>query len=420
MQQLMIRGGKKLSGSLTVSSAKNAYLPILAGCILGEEEIILHNYPSFTDVDTMVKILEGLGATTKKSEKTLIINPESIGKSEIPKELASIIRSSIFSLGSIIGRFKKAKCAYPGGCDIGSRPIDLHLKGLRALGVKITDKHGFITCDGNNLKGGLVHLDFPSVGATENIMLAAVKAKGRTEIINAAKEPEVADLANFLNAMGAKILGAGTENIVVEGVKSLHKVEYTPIPDRIIAGTYLLACLMAGGDIELKNVKTNHIQSLLLKLRNSSCKIRIVGDTIRLSGDKRLKAISSISTSPYPGFPTDLQPQILTLQTVSKGTCMIVENMFETRFKHVPELRKMGANIEVNGRVAVVRGVEHLFGAEVNATDLRSGISMVMAGITAQGYTKINNIHHIDRGYESVEHEFALLGADIRRIFTVE
>lgn len=417
MDKFLIRGGRKLEGSVEVSSAKNAYLPILAGSILAENEIILHKCPLYTDVINMGKILENLGSKVKYQENSLIIDSRFLNKNEIPHELSSVIRSSIFSLGSILGRFKSAKVAYPGGCEIGTRPIDLHIKGLEALNVKIIDKHGYLYCDGSNMKGGIVHLDFPSVGATENIMLAAVLTKGKTEIVNAAKEPEIVDLQNFLNLMGAKISGAGTSIVTIEGVKKLDKkIEFTPIPDRIIAGTYLIAGVMAGCNMEIKNADSNHIQSLISKLRNSSCKIKVENDTIHIVSEKRARAIQKIETSPYPGFPTDLQPQIMALQTVSKGTSIIVENLFETRFKQVPELIKMGARIVVKDRSAIIRGVNKLYGAEVSSTDLRCGIALVLAGLTADGYTTISNVHHIDRGYMNVEEEFRKLGVDIKRI----
>lgn len=416
MDKFIIKGGKKLNGSIKVTPAKNAYLPILAGTILCEKPIILHDCPKYVDVINMCKILENLGGNVNcNKECKLKIDCSSLSSYKIPHELASVLRSSIFSLGSILGRFKHAKVAYPGGCEIGARPIDLHIKGLQALNVKIVDKHGYLTCDGRNMKGGRVNLDFPSVGATENIMLAAVLTKGETEIINAAKEPEIVDLANFLNKMGAKISGAGTSVIKIVGVKHLNGGEYTPMPDRIIAGTYLIAGLMAGGKIEIKNFKADNNIALLEKIKKTTCNIKLEHDILTLKSEGRLKSINKVETSPYPGFPTDLQAQTLALQTISKGTSMIVENLFETRFKHVPELVKMGAKIEVKDRTAVVHGVEKLYGADVNATDLRGGVSLVLAGLVAEGYTTINNIHHIDRGYYKLENELSNLGAEISR-----
>jgi UDP-N-acetylglucosamine 1-carboxyvinyltransferase len=426
MEKFLIKGGKKLEGSATITSSKNAYLPILAGCILSDEKIVLRNCPKYSDIINMIKILKSLGGeiTADKIDEdgeisngcNLLIDCSNLHSNAIPHELASVIRSSIFSLGSILGRFKKARVAYPGGCDIGARPVDLHIKGLRALNVKVSDKHGFINCDGKNMRGGIVSLDFPSVGATENIILAATLAKGTSEIINAAKEPEIVDLANFLNTLGAKIYGAGTSHIIVEGVNELTGGEYTPIPDRIIAGTYLVAGLITGGDIKLYNFRADHNSALLEKIKNSSCKFKLNNDILTLKSDGRLKSIPKIETSPYPGFPTDLQAQILALQTVSKGTSIIVENVFETRFKHVPELVKMGANIIVRDRTAIISGTEKLYGANVNATDLRGGVGLVLAGLVAEGYTTVNQIELIDRGYYKLEDQLNSLGADIKRL----
>ena len=416
MEKFKIKGGRKLKGKVEISSAKNAYLPILAGCILCDKKIVLHKCPEFADIFNMSKILENLGGQITFKSKDLIFDGQNLNSHYIPPELASGLRSSIFSLGSILGRFKHAKVAYPGGCEIGARPIDLHIKGLEALNVKINDRHGYLYCDGRNMRGGLVNLDFPSVGATENIMLAAVLTKGETKIINAAKEPEIVDLANFLKLMGAKIYGAGTSVVRIEGVKKLSSVSYTPMPDRIIAGTYLLAGLMTGGQIELKNFKKEHNLALLEKVKESACNIQIKNDILFLKAEGQLKSISKIETSPYPGFPTDLQSQMLALQSVSNGTSVITENVFETRFKLVPELIKMGANVTVKDRTAVVFGTDKLYGAEVTATDLRGGAALVMAGLAAEGYTIINNISHIDRGYSKLEETLTALNADIERI----
>ncbi len=423
MDKFLIKGGKRLNGSAVITSAKNAYLPILAGCILSDKPIILHGCPKYVDVINMTKIVENLGGKIQAdtvdgeihNDCDLLVDCSGLVSHSIPHELASVIRSSIFSLGSILGRFKKAKVAYPGGCEIGARPIDLHIKGLRALNVKISDKHGFLTCDGKDMRGGVVNLDFPSVGATENIILAAVLTKGTTEIINAAKEPEIIDLSGFLNNLGARIYGAGTSNVIIEGVEKLGGGEYTPIPDRIIAGTYLLATLMAGGEVDLYNFRPEHNLALLEKIRDTGAKVKINKDILSVRSDGRMKSISKIETSPYPGFPTDLQAQTLALQTASKGTSIIVENLFETRFKHVPELVKMGANIMVKDRAAVITGVEKLYGASVNATDLRGGVGLVIAGLVAEGYTTVNNANHIDRGYYQLEKQLSNLGAEIVR-----
>lgn len=424
MDKFIINGGKKLYGTAQITAAKNAYLPILAGCLLCDKPITLCQCPEYVDIVNMTKILENLGAKIKPETSdglihnncNLNIDCSSLSSSSIPQELASSLRSSIFSLGSILGKQKKAKVAYPGGCAIGARPIDLHIKGLRALNVKIVDKHGFLTCDGSNMKGGIVNLDFPSVGATENIILAATKTKGITKIINAAKEPEIVDLANFLNKFGAKIYGAGTSTITIEGVEKLGGGVYTPIPDRIVAGTYLIAALATGGQVELKNFRAEHNLALLEKIKQTNAKVKIKNNTLSIKFDGRPKAIQEIETSPYPGFPTDLQSQMLALQTISKGSSIVVENLFETRFKHVPELVKMGANIVVKDRTAFVRGVEKLYGANVEAEDLRGGVALAIAGLVAGGHTTISNVNLIDRGYFKLEETLALLGADIKRI----
>ena len=415
MDKLLIKGGRKLGGELEISCAKNAYLPILAGAILCKGEVVLHNCPRYDDVLNMIEILKNLGGKAYFQEKTLVLDMRTLNNFEIPSRLSSLTRSSIFSLGSIIGRFKRAKVAYPGGCEIGARPINLHIKGLEALNVSVVDRRGYLTCDGTNLKGGIVHLDFPSVGATENIMLASVLAEGKTIIYNSAKEPEILDLQNFLNKAGAKIRGAGTSTIIIEGVKELGGVEYTPIPDRIIAGTYAIATAMCGGDVLLKNVKPSHFQALISKISNNSCKISVKSDRIRIVAKDKPKSVEKIETMPFPGFPTDLQPQIMAMLAISEGTSVIVENLFETRFKHVGELVKMNANIITEGRTAIIKGVPKLYGAEVVATDLRGGAGLVLAGLVADGYTTISNISQITRGYEGIETDLNLLGADIER-----
>ena len=416
VDKILVKGGNSLSGSVSISSAKNAYLPILAGAVLCSGEVVLHKFPKYDDVINMIEILENLGGKSAIEDGSLILNMKSLSSYEIPRELASLTRSSIFSLGSILGRFRFARVAYPGGCEIGARPIDLHIKGLEALNVKVVDRRGYLTCDGRNMHAGNVHLDFPSVGATENVMMAAVLTKGRTKIFNAAKEPEIVDLQNFLNKAGAKIRGAGTTTITIDGVEKLGSVEYTPVPDRIIAGTYLIATIMCGGDVLLENARPEHLQALISKFDNNSCKIVTKSDRIRVISNGRPKSINKIETMPYPGFPTDLQPQIMALQTISNGTSVIIENLFETRFKHVTELVKMGAQILTEGRSAVIKGVEKLYGAEVTATDLRGGAGLVLAGLVADGYTTISNIGQIKRGYESIESDLKCLGADIKKM----
>ena len=420
MDNFFICGGNKLNGEIDISTSKNATLPILAACILCDKQIVIHKFPKYEDTKNMLAILENLGAKWKYQEDSVVIDTDTISKCEIPVELASKIRSSIFSLGSIISRFKKAKVAYPGGCNIGARPIDLHLKGLSALGVKIIERHGYIYCNGSNMKSGIITLDFPSVGATENIILAAVFLKGTTKIINCAREPEIIDLANFLNFLGAKITGAGTSVIEISGVESLKGGEYTPIGDRIIAGTYAIATAMCGGRIILHNTNYENNFALLDNLKNNSCKIGCKGGKITLSAERRPKCISKIETRPFPGFPTDLQPQIISMLSVSKGTSVVVENMFESRFKHIGELKKLGADIIIQDNAAIIKGVNQLYGASVVSCDLRGGAGMVLAGLVADGYTTVCDVRHIDRGYYHLETDLQKLGANIERFSTKE
>ena len=415
MSKYIINGGYKLDGSVMVECAKNAYLPILAATILCEEQVILNRAPEFADVNNMCVILEKLGLKVKRQGGALVIDGANATPRFVPVDTAKLLRSSIFTLGAMLGRFRRARVAYPGGCDIGLRPIDLHLKGLRDLGVKITESHGVINCDATELHGGTIALDFASVGATENLILASVLGKDRTVIINCAREPEIVDLCNFLNKMGARIYGAGTGRIEIEGVARLNGTEYTPIGDRIIAGTYLIAGALTHGKIEVSGCNSIFFASLIDKLRYSGCFLRAKGDKIYLKSPKTLKSVGLIETQVYPGFPTDLQAQLLTLQTVSKGCCVVHENIFESRFKFVTELIKMGANVKVRDCTAVVEGVADLSGAEVYAKDLRGGASLVLAGLRAKGYTTVNDIYHIERGYCDLDKRLIELGAQIRR-----
>ena len=392
MSKYIIRGGESLCGELTIKGAKNSVLTLLAACVLVDGTVTLHDCPHIADVNAMCAILEKLGCRIKRDGDDVTVDGSGISSGKIPSGLASELRSSVFLLGPLLSRLKKAKVAYPGGCDIGLRPIDIHLTGLRELGVRIVEKHGYIDCDSSRARASEVMLDLPSVGATENLMMTCVFLDGTSVIRNCAKEPEIVDLQNFLNAMGAKVSGAGTGVIRVNGVKRLFGVEYTPIPDRIVAGTYLIGAAMCGGELTLNNVNPEHISSLIAKLPKSTCKITCARDKINIICKGRCESIPKVETTYYPGFPTDLQTQILTLQTVSDGTSVIVENIFETRFKTVPQLLKMGADVTVNGRTAVVRGVPCLTGAEVCATDLRGGASLVLAGMCAQGETVVDNV----------------------------
>ncbi len=416
MSKYKIYGGRVLDGKIRVATSKNATLPILAGSILSEKEVILNNLPNFSDVDNMQQILKHLGCNILKAENKTIVNTENLSTYYIPNILTKGIRSSIFMLGPMLTKFKKAKISFPGGCNIGNRPIDLHLKGLRALNCKISEAHGYLDCDGGNMKPADIHLDFPSVGATENIMMAAVKLSGTTRIFNAAREPEIVDLQNFLNKMGAKISGANDGIITIEGVKNFARfTSYTPISDRIIAGTYLIACLICGGNVEICNINPEHIYSLISKLKNCACNLSVKNDRINLKVNSKISAMN-VQTNPYPGFPTDLQPQLVSLLSVANGTSVVTENLFETRFKHIPELIKMGAKITVKDKLAIINGVENLSGAEVCATDLRAGAALVLAGLKAKGYTIVDDIFHINRGYENLKDELNSLNANITLI----
>ena len=416
MQKLIVNGGLPLNGTVEVMSAKNSVLPLLCACILTDECVVIHKCPHITDVDNMLSILEGLGVSIKREGSDIIVRADTLHSCTIPTHLASKLRSSIFLLGPIIARLGCGVVAYPGGCDIGLRPIDIHIKGLRELGIEIEEVDGHIVCDGCNTHAGEILLDLPSVGATENLMMASVFIEGRTILRNVAKEPEIVDLQDFLVSMGANIHGAGSSEIVIEGVARLHGTEYTPIPDRIVAGTYLIAGAICGGDIELNRVKYEHIYSLISKLSKTTCNITYKNGRIRLRSTGNLRGVDKIETMYYPGFPTDLQSQMMALLTVCRGTSVIVENIFETRFNEVPELVRMGANIIVRGNTAIVHGVDTLHGTCVHATDLRGGAGLVLAGLRADGITTIDRVCHIDRGYESIEESFCSLGADIKRI----
>lgn len=413
-KEILIVGGNTLNGVIHNQTSKNAVLPMIAGSVLNDKEIVIKNVPKLLDVFNMIKIIEDLGAKVHIDNKDLIIDNSNINKFKIDESLTRSLRSSIFMLGPMLARFKNITICYPGGCDIGNRPIDLHIKGLRELGVDITERNGLIICDGSNMHSGVVNLDFASVGATENIIMASVFLKGDTIILNAAKEPEIVDLQNFLNSMGCKIRGAGTHKISIEGVDRLKEVIFTPQGDRIVAGTYLIATAMCGGNILIDNVNTGDLASLTSKLEKAGCELNYTDNSIELSSNGNLECIDKIETQIYPGFPTDLQAQMMAMQTVSNGVSLIIENLFENRYKHVNELIKLGADIKIKDRVAVIKGVDKLKGANVQATDLRGGASLVLAGLKAEGYTTIHNIHHILRGYENIDKVLSSLGADIK------
>jgi len=416
MEKLFIQGGRRLDGELDVVKAKNSILPILAGSILCDEKVVLKKISQFSDVINMIDILKDLGVKVTFEGNDLILDSSSANSFVIKEEFSRKIRSSIFLLGSLLTKFKKAKVAYPGGCNIGNRPIDLHLKGLMSLGVKIEEYHGYIICDGSNMHASDIYLDFASVGATENLIMASVCLDGTTTIYNCAREPEIEDLANFINMMGGKVYGAGSSIIVIEGVKKLKSTIYTPMTDRIIAGTYLIACAMCGGHIKLNGCNKQHNHALIEKLRQSGMVINDSYANIEIMANCRPKSINVIETQVYPGFPTDLQNQILTMQTIANGNSLVVENLFENRLKICNELIKMGAKIIVKDRMAIVNGVEKLSGATVIAGDLRGGASLVLAGLVADGYTTVENACHIDRGYLSIEEDFCKLNAEIKRL----
>ncbi len=416
MDKFIIEGGRRLFGSVRAQSAKNSVLPLLAACILTEERVTVRETPPITDVACMAQILRELGAEVVFRDGNAVVDSANAGDHRISSSLTKELRSSVFMLGSLLSRFHRAVIAYPGGCDIGLRPIDLHLNALKRLGVSICERDGYIYCECEKLTGAEIVLDFPSVGATENILLAAVEAEGRTVLEGAAKEPEIVDLQNFLNAMGANVAGAGSDVIVIEGVKKLHGAEYLPVKDRIEAGTFLIACALCGGEIEVSGVKSESLGLLLHKLRENGCKIHTKNDKIRIASYGRLKCNRRIETMPFPGFPTDLQAQMTALNSVCEGGALIVENLFETRFKYVPELQKMGADIEVKGRNAFVRGVKGLHGASVTAGDLRGGAALVLAALGAEGTSEVYDLSHIDRGYSDMQGKLKNLGAEIKRV----
>lgn len=414
MGKYVINGGNKLDGKIKIESAKNAVLPLLAGAILTDEEVVIKDCPKIKDVLSMINILKSLGVRAKFEDTDLIIKSDGIYDFEVPNDLTRELRSSVFMLGALLARMKHAVISYPGGCEIGLRPIDIHISGLKKLGVNVMDLCGEIVCSAEKIKEGEVYLDFPSVGATENLILASVFVDGEVVIRNAAKEPEIVDLIKFLISMGAKIYGAGSDTITIAGVKKLHGTTYKPMPDRIEAGTYLIATAICGGKVELSNVKAENILSLIHKLRNNTCKIKINNDIIYIKSGKVNKALN-IETRPYPGFPTDLQAQITALATVSEGTSLITENIFEMRFKYVRELIKMGADVSIRDKTAIVKGVKGLCGASVKAEDLRGGAALVLAGLSAEGKTIVNDIHHIERGYLYLDKKLTLLGAEIKK-----
>ena len=409
-EKFLINGGKILSGEIEVEASKNAYLPILAGSILCEDRVTFLNTPNFLDIENMCEILKILNVEVKRDGKLLSLDLHSKKNEKISHEYTNKLRASIFLLGPLLAVFKQAVISYPGGCNIGTRPIDIHINAFKSLGVKIVERHGYIYCNAQNMKAGKVVFSSVSVGATESVMMSAVLLKGKTTLYNVAREPEIKELARFLNAMGAKIYGAGTEKIEIEGVKKLKGVEFSVCKDRIIAGTHLLLGALIGKNMRVIGAKREDNEILFDILKKSACSFKEDNSGVVISSCGKSEACKFIETLPYPNFPTDLQPMFMTFETLSRGTCVIKENLFENRFNHVMELIKMGADIFVKDRLAIIKGVEKLYGADVFASDLRAGAGLVLAGLVAEGYTTIHNIHYIDRGYERLEEKYRELG----------
>jgi UDP-N-acetylglucosamine 1-carboxyvinyltransferase len=416
LEKIVVEKSPPLKGNVRVSGAKNSALPILAASLLGTEDIILEDVPNLKDVDVICEVLTSLGAKVERYEEGKIkINSVNIDKYETPYELMSKMRASFLVMGPLLTRIGKAKTSLPGGCAIGTRPIDLHLKGFRALGANIDVDHGYVEAFADKLIGDRIYLDFPSVGATENIMMAAVLAEGETTIDNAAMEPEIVDLANFLNKLGGNVKGAGTSTIRIKGVDNLKWTVHSVNPDRIEAGTFMVASAITGGDVIIENVIPNHIKPIIAKLREVGCDVYENGDKVRVVGNTKIKAVD-VKTLPYPGFPTDMQAQFMALMSIADGTSVIIETVFENRFMHVDELKRMGADIKIDGRSAIIQGVNSLMSAPVKATDLRAGAALILAGLVADGKTEIDNVYHIDRGYDHIEDKFSQLGGKIYRI----
>ncbi len=412
---IVVKESKPLKGTVRVSGAKNAVLPIIAATLLVDGVSVIKSVPNLRDVNVMSDLLRYLGAKVQYDGETLVVDATEIKETEAPYHLVNKMRASFLVMGSLLARFNTAKISMPGGCAIGTRPIDLHLKGFKAMGAEIISDHGYIEAAAQKLSGSKIYLDFPSVGATENIMMAAVLAEGTTTIENAAEEPEIVDLANFLNKMGAKVRGAGTNTIKITGVEKLEAVEHTVIPDRIEAGTYMVAAAMTKGDIFVDNVIIDHIKPVVAKLIEVGCTVEEHENGVRVIGAQEIMP-TNIKTLPHPGFPTDMQSQFMAMLCLAKGKSTITETVFENRFMNVPELIRMGANIEINGKSAIVEGRDRLTGSEVMATDLRAGAALVISGLVAEGETIVKNIYHIERGYVDLVGKLSMLGAEIYKV----
>ena len=411
----MIKGGTPLQGEVEIGGAKNAALAILAAAIMTDETVTIDNMPNVRDTNTLLQAIEEIGAHVERvNDHKVKINGSFIRDVNVDNEFIRMIRASYYLIGALLGKYKKAAVALPGGCDIGSRPIDLHMKGFRAMGAKVDVAHGLVCAEAENLTGAHIYMDKVSVGATINIMMASAMADGKTVIENAAKEPHVVDVANFLNSMGANIRGAGTDVIRIKGVERLHATEYSVIPDQIEAGTFMFAAAATGGDVVVKNVIPKHLEATSAKLLEVGCRVIEYDDAVRVIADGKLQH-TQVTTLPYPGFPTDMQPQMAVVLALAEGTSTITESIFENRFKYVDELTRMGADIKVESNIAIINGVEHFSSARVSAPDLRAGAALVIAGLTAEGFTTVDSIHYIQRGYENFEVKLRELGADIIR-----
>ena len=415
MDKIIIQGGERLIGEVEVGGSKNATLPIFVSSLLSEGDNLFHNVPNLRDVQTIIKVLNNLGVKVSENKGVYRINATEVSSDEAPYDLVKTMRASILVLGPLVARIKKATVSLPGGCAIGARPINLHLMGLEAMGAKIELRHGYIEAKADVLKGANISFDTVTVTGTENLMMAATLAKGKTTLQNAAMEPEVVDLANVLSKMGAKIRGAGTNLIEIEGVELLHAVEHTIIPDRIEAGTLMVAAGLTQGNIKILHCPLSEMEMIVHKLRESGIEIESEGDGVKVVGVKRIRSVD-IKTQPYPGFPTDMQAQFMVLMCLSRGLSVISETIFENRFIHVSELRRMGADIRIQGDSAIIQGVESLSGAPVMATDLRASASLILAGLAAEGLTEISRIYHLDRGYEDLDKKMSKLGANIKRV----
>jgi UDP-N-acetylglucosamine 1-carboxyvinyltransferase len=419
MDKIIVKGGHPLQGEVTVSGAKNAALPILASALLADGKSVYRNVPDLADVVTMLKVLDTMGCQsarlTGRKKDVCEVSVEGPITPEAPYDLVKTMRASVLVLGPLVARFGRARVSMPGGCAIGARPIDQHLKGLKALGAEITLTEGYVEARAKQLKGATINFDVITVTGTENVMMAAVLARGRTVLENCAREPEVEELARVLNKMGARIEGAGTSVITIEGVDSLKPVDHAILPDRIEAGTLMVAAAITGGNVLVKHAVPEHLESVILKLRETGCTITAEANGLRVKAPKVVGSVN-VKTTEHPGFPTDMQAQLMGLMTVASGTSVISESIFENRFMHVPELHRMGADITIQGHTAVVKGVKKLSGAPVMATDLRASASLVLAGLRAEGKTEVARIYHLDRGYERLENKLRKLGADIRRV----